>query len=382
MSALLYFFHLSPRRVSPAAAYLLCLRHSSKFLGADVFMEAQQENGRVKTRTRRKRYVYSFGGGNADGNAGMNWLLGGKGANLAEMAGLGLPVPPGMTITTEVCTYYYDHERTYPAELSQQVQKGLKKIERIMGRRFGDASNPLLLSVRSGARVSMPGMMDTVLNLGLNDETVQGLIRQSGNPRFAYDCYRRFVQMYGDVVLGLKPESKTERDPFENLIEEKKAARGIELDTQFTVDDLRDLVTAFNPRAVTYRKIEHIPEEWGTAVTVQAMVFGNLGEDCATGVAFTRDLSTGEKGLNGDFLVNAQGEDVVAGIRTPQQITLAAARERAAREGRSEEEPPYKRSRTNSKRITKTRKILSSPSKAGSCGCCRRVLVNARPQQR
>lgn len=333
-------------------------------------MEAQQQNGRGTTRARRKQYLYFFGGGKADGNASMNWLLGGKGANLAEMAGLGLPVPPGMTLTTEVCTYYYDHERSYPAELSQQVQKGLKKIEQIMGQRFGDASNPLLLSVRSGARVSMPGMMDTVLNLGLNDETVQGLIQQSGNPRFAYDCYRRFVQMYGDVVLGMKPESKTERDPFEKLIEEKKAARGIELDTQFTADDLRDLVTEFkkliqerlhlafpqdpleqlwgaigavfgswrNARAVTYRKIENIPEEWGTAVTVQAMVFGNLGDDCATGVAFTRDLSTGEKVLNGDFLINAQGEDVVAGIRTPQQITLAASRERAAREGRSEEE--------------------------------------------
>jgi pyruvate,orthophosphate dikinase len=300
----------------------------------------------------------------------MNWLLGGKGANLAEMAGLGLPVPPGMTISTEVCTYYYAHERSYPVELIQQVQKGLKKIERIMKRRFGDATNPLLLSVRSGARVSMPGMMDTVLNLGLNDATVQGVIKQSGNPRFAYDCYRRFVQMYGDVVLGLKPESKTERDPFEKIIEEKKTARGIELDTQFTADDLRELVSEFkalihdrlhidfpqnpqeqlwgaigavfgswnNPRAVTYRKIENIPEAWGTAVTVQAMVFGNLGDDCATGVAFTRDLSTGEKVLNGDFLVNAQGEDVVAGIRTPQQITLAASRERAAREGHSEEE--------------------------------------------
>lgn len=333
-------------------------------------MEAQQQNGRVKPSTRRKRYVYSFGGGKADGSASLNWLLGGKGANLAEMAGLGLPVPPGMTLTTEVCTYYYDHEQSYPNELLTQVQKGLKKIEKIMGQRFGEAANPLLLSVRSGARVSMPGMMDTVLNLGLNDETVQGVIRQSGNPRFAYDCYRRFVQMYGDVVLGMKPESKTERDPFEKLIEDKKAARGVELDTQLTADDLRDLVTAFktliqdrlnvafpqdpqeqlwgaigavfgswrNSRAVTYRKIENIPEEWGTAVTVQAMVFGNLGEDCATGVAFTRDLSTGENVLNGDFLINAQGEDVVAGIRTPQQITLAVSQERALREGRSEEE--------------------------------------------
>jgi pyruvate,orthophosphate dikinase len=233
----------------------------------------------------------------------------------------------------------------------------------------GDPANPLL-SVRSGARVSMPGMMDTVLNLGLTDDTVHGLIKQSGNPRFAYDCYRRFVQMYGDVVLGLKPESKTERDPFEKILEEKKAARGIELDTDLTAEDLRELVAEFkaliqdrlhlafphdpeeqlwgaigavfgswnNARAVTYRRIEKIPEAWGTAVTVQAMVFGNLGDDCATGVAFTRDLSTGEKVLNGDFLINAQGEDVVAGIRTPQPITLAASRERAAREGRSEEE--------------------------------------------
>ena len=332
-------------------------------------MEPQQQNGHGKT-TRSKRYVYSFGGGKADGNAGLNWLLGGKGANLAEMAGLGLPVPPGMTITTEVCTHYYAHQRSYPSELQQQVSAGLKRIEKIMGRRFGDAQNPLLLSVRSGARVSMPGMMDTVLNLGLNDDTVQGVIKHSGNERFAYDCYRRFVQMYGDVVLGLKPESKTERDPFEKLIEDKKAARGIELDTEFTAEDLRELVAEFkaliqdklhltfpqdpqeqlwgaigavfgswnNPRAITYRKIENIPEEWGTAVTVQAMVFGNLGEDCATGVAFTRDFSTGAKELNGDFLVNAQGEDVVAGIRTPQQITLAASRERAAREGRSEDE--------------------------------------------
>ncbi|HEV8718072.1 MAG TPA: pyruvate, phosphate dikinase [Candidatus Binatia bacterium] len=332
-------------------------------------MEPQQQNGHGRT-TRSKRYVYSFGGGKADGNAGLNWLLGGKGANLAEMAGLGLPVPPGMTITTEVCTYYYAHQRSYPTELQQQVSAGLKRIEKIMGRRFGDPENPLLLSVRSGARVSMPGMMDTVLNLGLNDETVQGLIKQSNNERFAYDCYRRFVQMYGDVVLGLKPEAKTERDPFEKIIEDKKAARGIELDTEFTADDLRELVAEFkaliqdklhltfpqdpqeqlwgaigavfgswnNPRAITYRKIENIPEEWGTAVTVQAMIFGNLGEDCATGVAFTRDFSTGAKELNGDFLVNAQGEDVVAGIRTPQQITLAASRERAGREGRSEEE--------------------------------------------
>ncbi len=326
-------------------------------------------NGQTQ-KSRKTRYVYSFGGGKADGNASLNWLLGGKGANLAEMAGLGLPVPPGMTISTEVCTYYYANGRSYPGELTPQVQKGLARIEKVMKRRFGDAENPLLLSVRSGARVSMPGMMDTVLNLGLNDNTVQGLIKQSGNPRFAYDCYRRFVQMYGDVVLGLKPESKTERDPFEKILEEKKAARGIELDTDLSVDDLRELVAEFkaaiydrlhiqfpdnpqeqlwgaigavfgswqNPRAITYRKIENIPDAWGTAVTVQAMVFGNLGEDCSTGVAFTRDLSNGENALNGDFLVNAQGEDVVAGIRTPQQITLQASRERATREGRSDEE--------------------------------------------
>jgi len=332
-------------------------------------MAIEASNGHAK-KGRSKRYVYSFGGGKADGNADMNWLLGGKGANLAEMAELGLPVPPGMTISTEVCTYYYAYSHAYPGELEQQVHKGVTRIEKIIGRRFGDPKNPLLLSVRSGARISMPGMMDTVLNLGLNDNTVQGLIKQSGSPRFAYDCYRRFVQMYGDVVLGLKPESKTERDPFEKIIEEKKAAKGIELDTEFSVDDLCELVNQFksmiqdrlhlsfpndpqeqlwgaigavfgswnNPRAITYRKIEHIPEEWGTAVTVQAMVFGNLGDDCATGVAFTRDLSTGENVLNGDFLVNAQGEDVVAGIRTPQQITLAASRERANREGQSEKD--------------------------------------------
>ncbi len=332
--------------------------------------QAQNELQKGKKRSRRNRYVYSFGGGQADGKASLNWLLGGKGANLAEMAGLGLPVPPGMTITTEVCTHYYTYGHTYPPELPQQVRTGLRRVEKIIGRRFGNATNPLLLSVRSGARVSMPGMMDTVLNLGLNDKTVQGLIQQSGNPRFAYDCYRRFVQMYGDVVLGLKPQSKVERDPFERIIEEKKTAKGIEHDTQFTAEDLQALVSAFkgliqerlglpfpddphdqlwgavgavfsswnNNRAISYRRIENIPDEWGTAVTVQAMVFGNSGDDCATGVAFTRDLSTGAPDLNGDFLINAQGEDVVAGIRTPQQITLSASRQRAQREGCSEDE--------------------------------------------
>ena len=325
----------------------------------------RQENG-----SHEKRYVYSFGGGKADGKASMRDMLGGKGANLAEMASIGLPVPPGMTITTEVCTYYYTHGHTYPEDLRDQVRNGLRGIEATIDRRFGDPEQPLLLSVRSGARVSMPGMMDTVLNLGLNDQTVQGLVAQSGDTRFAYDCYRRFVQMYGDVVLGLKPESPTEPDPFEKLLEEKKTARGVTQDTELSAEDLQELVVAFknliherldvpfpdnptdqlwgaigavfsswnNPRAVTYRRIENIPGEWGTAVTVQAMVFGNLGANCATGVAFTRDLSTGVKELNGDFLLNAQGEDVVAGIRTPQQITLAASRQRAQREGRSEEE--------------------------------------------
>lgn len=332
-------------------------------------MDTPRPNGRIK-KPREKRYVYSFGGGKADGKASLSWLLGGKGANLAEVAGLGLPVPPGLTITTEVCSFYYGHGRTYPEELPNQVRTGLKRIERIIKRRFGDAKRPLLLSVRSGARVSMPGMMDTVLNLGLNDTTVQGVIRQSGDARFAYDCYRRFVQMYGDVVLGLKPETQTAVDPFEQLLAQKKADKGVDNDTDLDAQDLQELVSAFknlirerldvtfpedphdqlwgaigavfgswnNPRAVTYRRIENIPSEWGTAVTVQAMVFGNLGEDCATGVAFTRDLSTGKNELNGDFLLNAQGEDVVAGIRTPQQITLTASRQRAQREGRSEEE--------------------------------------------
>lgn len=320
--------------------------------------------------SRSKRYVYTFGGGKAEGSAAMTALLGGKGANLAEMAGLGLPVPPGFTITTEVCTCYYDHKGHYPLDLKRQVREGLSRIETIMGRTFGGPDDPLLLSVRSGARVSMPGMMDTVLNLGLNDETVQGLAKQSGSLRFAYDCYRRFVQMYGDVVLGLKPESKFEIDPFEQILEQRKHARGVKLDTELADEDLRDLVSEFkalirtrlgfpfpedpeeqlwgaigavfrswnNARAITYRKLYNIPGEWGTAVTVQAMVFGNLGEDCATGVVFTRNPSTGAKELYGEFLINAQGEDVVAGIRTPQEITLAGSQRWAVQQQVSEEE--------------------------------------------
>jgi pyruvate,orthophosphate dikinase len=298
------------------------------------------------------KFVYAFGGGRADGDASMKNLLGGKGANLAEMAGLGLPVPPGFTVSTEVCTYYYAHGHQYPASLRGDVARHLQQVERIVGKRFGDPANPLLLSVRSGARASMPGMMDTILNLGLNDETVQGIIALTGNPRFAYDSYRRFVQMYGDVVLGLKPEHKDEIDPFEEILERKKHARGVTLDTDLTADDLRELVEEFkaairarrgidfpadptaqlwgavgavfgswnNDRAITYRKLNAIPEAWGTAVNVQAMVFGNMGDDCGTGVAFTRDPASGENVFYGEFLMNAQGEDVVAGTRTPLPI--------------------------------------------------------------
>ncbi len=298
------------------------------------------------------RVVYAFGGGKADGNAGMKNLLGGKGANLAEMAGLGLPVPPGFTISTDVCTYYYAHAHKYPATLRAAVATALGRVERLVGKRFGDPTNPLLVSVRSGARASMPGMMDTILNLGLNDQTVQGLIALTGNPRFVYDSYRRFVSMYGDVVLGLKPEDKDEIDPFEEILERKKHARGVTLDTELSADDLRDLVREFkaairarrgvdfpedpqaqlwgaigavfgswkNDRADLYRKLNGIPESWGTAVNVQAMVFGNMGEDSGTGVAFTRDAATGENIFYGEFLMNAQGEDVVAGTRTPLPI--------------------------------------------------------------
>ncbi|MGE3497485.1 MAG: pyruvate, phosphate dikinase [Candidatus Binatia bacterium] len=313
---------------------------------------ATRTAARARTAARPSKLVYAFGGGAADGHAGMKDLLGGKGANLAEMAGLGLPVPPGFTISTAVCTYYYEHGRRYPATLRGEVERQLQRVERSVGKRFGDPANPLLVSVRSGARASMPGMMDTILNLGLNDRTVEGLIALTGNPRFAYDSYRRFVQMYGDVVLGLKPESKEEIDPFEEILERTKRARGVQLDTELTAEDLRDLVQEFkaairerrgadfpedvheqlwgaigavfgswhNDRAITYRKLNNIPESWGTAVNVQAMVFGNMGEDSGTGVAFTRDPATGENAFYGEFLMNAQGEDVVAGTRTPLPI--------------------------------------------------------------
>ncbi len=299
-----------------------------------------------------ERFVYSFAPGNARGGKEDKNLLGGKGANLAEMCKLALPVPPGFTISTEVCTWFYEHARTYPHGLEREVQDALLRLEKEMGKRFGDAENPLLLSVRSGARVSMPGMMDTVLNLGLNDRTVEGLAARSGSPRFAWDAYRRFVQMYGDVVLGVKARSSEDADPFHAALEAKKRARGVSHDTGLDANDLRQLVTTFKEivrretgrafpddpgtqlwgaigavfgswqteRAIAYRQMNGIPSNWGTAVSVVAMVFGNMGERSGTGVAFTRNPSTGEKSFYGEFLVNAQGEDVVAGIRTPLPI--------------------------------------------------------------
>src|SRR5438067_688520 len=298
------------------------------------------------------KYVYFFGGGKAEGRADMKELLGGKGANLAEMTNIGLPVPAGFTLTTEVCTYYYDHGRQYPPELKAEVEGALRKTEQGMGAKFGDPKNPLLVSCRSGARVSMPGMMDTVLNIGLNEASLRGLIDKTGNERFGWDSYRRFVQMYGDVVLGLKPTSKTEIDPFEHILDELKHERKVTLDTELTVKDLQELVKRFkkavkektghdfpesaqdqmwgaigavfdswmNERAIVYRRQYGFPQEWGTAANICAMVFGNMGDDCATGVAFTRDPATGEKQFYGEYLINAQREDVVAGIRTPKKI--------------------------------------------------------------
>ncbi len=298
------------------------------------------------------KWVYSFGAGHNEGRADMRDLLGGKGANLAEMAAIGLPVPPGFTITTEVCTYYYAHDRQYPEDLRREVEAALRRVEEAVGARFGDHGKPLLVSVRSGARVSMPGMMDTVLNLGLNDATVDGLAQNSGDPRFAWDSYRRFIQMYGSVVLGV------EHHRFEEIIEHVKLDKGVVEDTELDAQDWHRVATGYkdmvqevtgrpfpqdpeaqlwgaigavfgswmNQRAITYRRLHDIPEEWGTAVNVQAMVFGNMGDDCATGVCFTRDPSTGENVFYGEYLINAQGEDVVAGIRTPQPILKARAK--------------------------------------------------------
>ena len=318
----------------------------------------------------RKR-VYKFGNGQAEGKADMRNLLGGKGANLAEMNLIGVPVPPGFTITTEVCSEYYEMgKEKVVALLKDDVEQAVAHIETLMNSKFGDVANPLLVSVRSGARASMPGMMDTILNLGLNDEVVEGMSRKTGNPRFAWDSYRRFVQMYGDVVLGMKPTSKEDIDPFEAIIEEVKAAKGVKLDNELDVEDLKQLVQKFkaavkqqtgqdfptsayeqlwgaicavfnswmNERAILYRKMEGIPDEWGTAVSVQAMVFGNMGDTSATGVCFSRDAANGEDLFNGEYLINAQGEDVVAGIRTPQQITKIGSQRWAERAGISEEE--------------------------------------------
>lgn len=318
-----------------------------------------------------EKRVYTFGNGKAEGKADMRNLLGGKGANLAEMNLIGVPVPPGFTITTDVCNEYFEKGKDEVVSLlKEDVEKSVKHIESLMNCKFGDASNPLLVSVRSGARASMPGMMDTILNLGLNDEVVAGLSQKTGNERFAYDSYRRFVQMYGDVVMGMKPVNKEDIDPFEAIIQKVKAQRGISLDNEMNVDELKQLVTLFkeaikeqtgrdfpndpmeqlwgaicavfdswmNERAILYRKMEGIPAEWGTAVNVMAMVFGNMGNTSATGVCFSRDAATGENIFNGEYLVNAQGEDVVAGIRTPQQITKEGSRRWAALQGISEEE--------------------------------------------
>ncbi|OIP83891.1 MAG: pyruvate, phosphate dikinase [Porphyromonadaceae bacterium CG2_30_38_12] len=313
--------------------------------------------------------VYTFGNGSAEGKAEMKNLLGGKGANLAEMNLIGVPVPPGFTITTDVCNEYFQIGKDKVVDLLKpEVEKAIQSVEKLMNSKFGDVENPLLVSVRSGARASMPGMMDTILNLGLNDSVVEGLVRKTGNARFAWDSYRRFVQMYGDVVLGMKPVNKNDIDPFEEIIESVKEEKGVHLDTELSVDDLKSLVTKFkaavlkqtghnfpesayeqlwgavcsvfdswmNDRAILYRKMEGIPAEWGTAVTVQSMVFGNMGETSATGVCFSRDAATGEDQFIGEYLINAQGEDVVAGIRTPQQITKEGSQRWAKLAGISE----------------------------------------------
>lgn len=318
-----------------------------------------------------KKRVYTFGNGAAEGRADMKNLLGGKGANLAEMNLIGVPVPPGFTITTEVCTEYNELGRNYVVDvLKEDVKNAVSHIEELTGTKFGDKENPCLVSVRSGARVSMPGMMDTVLNLGLNDDSVEGIAKKSGNERFAWDSYRRFVQMYGDVVLGMKPQSKEDIDPFEEIMDELKESKGIVLDTDLTTGDLKELVKRFkaavkrntgndfpvnpweqlwgavcavfdswmNERAILYRKMNNFPEEWGTAVNVQAMVYGNMGKTSGTGVAFTRDAATGEDVFNGEYLIDAQGEDVVAGVRTPQQITIEGSRRWAKMQGITEEE--------------------------------------------
>ena len=314
----------------------------------------------------KKKRVYSFGDGTADGKADMKNLLGGKGANLAEMNLIGVPVPPGFTITTDVSAEYNKLGKEAVIELlKDEVEQAVATVEKITGTKFGDRDNPCLLSVRSGARVSLPGMMDTVLNLGLNDDAVEGIAKKSGNERFAWDSYRRFVQMYGDVVLGMKPEDKHDRDPFEEILDKAKEDKGVELDSELSVDDLKAIVKDFkeavkkqtghdfpecpweqlwgsicavfdswmNERAVYYRRMHGFSDAWGTAVNVQAMVYGNMGNTSGTGVAFTRDSATGENIFNGEYLINAQGEDVVAGVRTPQEVTIEGSRRWAKLQG-------------------------------------------------
>src|ERR1700743_230852 len=312
------------------------------------------------------KWVYSFGNGTAEGRAEMRNLLGGKGANLAEMSSLGLPVPPGFTITTEVCTAFYANNRRYPDDLQNQIDTAMVVLEEAIGAGFGRVENPLLVSVRSGARVSMPGMMDTVLNLGLNDETVEGLVKRSGDARFAYDSYRRFIQMFGNVVLNI------DHHEFEDVLETFKRDSDLNLDTDLKAEDWQEVIQGYkkvveetkgapfpqdvkeqlngaigavfgswmNPRANTYRRLHNIPEAGGTAVTVQAMVFGNMGEDCATGVAFSRNPSTGENAFYGEYLINAQGEDVVAGIRTPQHLTIKGKQDNQSKLPAMEETMP------------------------------------------
>ena len=384
---------------------------------------------KLKKMSNTKR-VYTFGNGQAEGKADMKNLLGGKGANLAEMNLIGVPVPPGFTITTDVCNEYYTLGKDQVvALLKPEVEKAIAGVEVLMNSKFGDIENPLLVSVRSGARASMPGMMDTILNLGLNDAVVEGMIRKTGNARFAWDSYRRFVQMYGDVVLGMKPVNKNDIDPFEEIIEHVKEAKGVELDTELSVDDLKELVAKFkaavlkqtgkdfpesayeqlwgavcsvfdswmNDRAILYRKMEGIPAEWGTAVNVQAMVFGNMGETSATGVCFSRDAATGEDIFIGEYLINAQGEDVVAGIRTPQQITKEGSQrwavladipeaERVANILRWKKQcllfiKNWTLSKQNSKITIKTCRIWNLPYKKVNCGSCKPVMVNVQVLQ-
>ena len=359
------------------------------------------------------KWVYNFGAGRADGSAAERDNLGGKGAYLAEMSRLGLPVPPGFTISAEVCAVYYQLGHTLPDELKPMVSAALDEVGQIVGARFGEVDNPLLVSVRSGSRASMPGMMDTVLNLGLNDETVEGLARRSGDRRFAYDTYRRFIQMYADVVLGLDHEL------FEEILENYKHLKGFELDTELGAEDWLDLIARFktlvetelgkpfpqdlhaqlwgaiaavfgswqNARAIAYRRLHDIPDDWGTAVTIQAMVFGNMGEKSATGVVFTRNPSTGARELFGEFLVNAQGEDVVAGLRTPQPLTEAARRgsnsSKPSLEGLMPEVfAELKAPAPSSRPISATSRTSSSPCRKASCSCCRPARASARRRLR